>query len=183
MFIRVGIDNVCKCSSIWSRSRHLVCVCIHVCIWWGRVWHRQGKGQEEERQLACLGCHALYLLPTSCCLSCGHVFWCPAPHLLQSCHLKTVICKLACAQCCAKSQSRCQPLASSPLLNRGWHRNLHTASHPPALSVLQPSQRRRQNNALKKLLLVLRRKWAERKRCTVWAKRSMSNDSEISYSF
>lgn len=83
----------------------------------------------------------------------------------------TVMRKLAGPQCRAKSRGRCKPLAPSPPLDQGWHRNLQVSSQASALSILQHSQRWGQNNALAKLLLVLRKKWAEWKRCVVWAKR------------
>ena len=44
----------------------------------------------------------------------------------------TLMWKLAGTQCYTKSQGRCKPWAPSPLLNQGWHRNLHTSSHSSA---------------------------------------------------
>lgn len=163
-FIHMGVNSLWKCSPVVAghRTRSArVCVCVSV---ERQMKHRQGRASKESDSWPARESRpttVAWLLLALCVDICSDIL---DPTFQGPIMWGTVTWKLVCTQCCAEFQGRCKPLAPNPLLNQSWLRNLHTPSHPSALRMLQHSQRCGQNNALVTLPLVLRRKWAERKR-------------------
>lgn len=176
-FIYVEVNCLQKCSSVAAGQRTwpaCACVCLFVRVYLlGDRWTADREGPAA----GLLGMSGPLLLPDSCCPT----MW-ASVQMSRTLPSRTYyLRKLPCTLCCAEFQGRCKPLAPSPLLNQSWLRNLHILSHPSALKMLQYSQRCGQNYAHPNLPLVLRRKWAERKRFMVWANRGISK-GEIFYS-